>query len=107
MAEYFKFYQWETVTIPITIKPTGILEEYKDIVISFEQKDETLIAKHLKDLEVDGDVITVNLSQEETSVFEVGKVAVQFNILYEDKERDTSGTAVIQCAKNQYKRVMT
>ena len=105
----FEFYVYETVSIPITIKPEGALTDYKSMVLSFGQGDETLINLTEDDLQIDveTDTITAHLSQTQTAMFTAGSVKMQFNIYYQDAERDTSGTATLKALPNMYRKVMS
>lgn len=109
------FYVWETVDFPIHLTRSddneGILENCKDVIISFEQTG--ILLEKNKDsvdvaLDIENDIINVHLSQEETGQFKADKsVNIQVNILYEDSERDTSAIATIMAYKNLHKEVMS
>ena len=114
------FYIYETVDFPIQVVSddgsTGILEGYKVVIVSFGQNGKEIIAKDssMSDVSVDvsTDTINVHLSQEDTALFKIPKtddsapVEVQVNILYEDKERDTSAEGEIEARNNLHKKVM-
>ena len=103
-----RFYKYETVDIPITLSPDGVLEDYKHIVISIKQHG-VQIDKTEDDIGIDTEqnLINVHLSQEETAMFQVGNAKIQLNIYYTNTERDTSTMADIEVSENLYKKVMT
>ena len=109
------FYRYETVDIPLKFTPTGVLNGYKHIVVSINQDEMVKIDKDDNDLDinVEEDIITISLSQEETSQFSSGsdnnprKAKIQVNIYYNNSERDVSTIGFIDVYDNLYKQVMT
>ena len=113
------FYIYETVDFPIIVtaeETTGILDGYKEVIVSFGQNGNEILTKDssMSDVSIDTetDTINVHLSQEDTSKFKVSKTDdvttadVQVNILYEDKERDASASTEIEVRNNLHKKVM-
>lgn len=108
-----KFYRYETVEIPITFTPSGILEGYSHIIISLFQAGIQL-DKTEEDLEIDTsqDKITLVLNQEETSLFVGGeendtkKVVIQVNIYYNNNKRSVSTKGEIYVYDNLYDKVI-
>ncbi len=109
-----RFYKYETIDIPLKFTPTGVLNNYKHIVVSIIQNGIIQIDKTEDDLSIDinEDTITISLSQEETGKFSGGdennpKMAkIQVNIYYENKERDVSTVGIIDVYDNLYKKVI-
>ncbi|MCQ3908916.1 MAG: hypothetical protein MJ200_05335 [Mycoplasmoidaceae bacterium] len=107
------FYRFETVDIPLLLKPTGVLYDYSHIVVSIVQNGITKVNKHENDLEIDteNDTIIISLSQEETSKFVGGvrdprEALIQVNIYYNDHERDVSTVGTINVFDNLYDKVI-
>ena len=108
------FYTYETVEIPITFTPAGVLENYLHIVVSIVQDDIARIDKKENELSVDveNDTVVVSLSQEETAKFRGGdnntpKIAhVQVNVYYDNASRDVSIIKDINVYNNLYKKVI-
>ena len=109
------FYTYETVELPLTFTPSGVLEDYKHIVVSIVQDDLVQIDKTEDDLSIDvaNDSIVINLTQEETAKFRGGsekapKTAhVQVNVYYNNTTRDVSIVKDINVYNNLYKKVIT
>lgn len=113
------FYRYETIELPLWLREVGcpcnpdssedggILKGYKDIMVVLYQ-GETRIERTEAELtiDVDGDTIYLNLSQDETALFKPGIAYIQVNIKYDDGERDTSCDAVINVLENSYQEVM-
>lgn len=108
------FYTYETIEIPITFSPAGVLENYRHIVVSIVQDDIARIDKKDNDLSIDtaADTIVVSLSQEETAKFRGGngnspkKAHVQVNVYYDNTSRDVSIVKDIDIYDNLYKKVI-
>lgn len=108
------FYIWETVDFPIQLtsedKNSDILKDFKDVIVSLNQNN-ILLEKNStsKDIIIDSenDIINLHLSQDDTGLFDPGKVIVQINILYSDGERDTTVQTSIKALSNLHKEVMT
>ena len=108
------FYTYETIEIPITFTPSGVLENYRHIVVSIVQEDIARIDKKDEDLSIDvaNDTVVVNLSQEETALFRGGsdnqpkKAQVQVNVYYDNTTRDVSIIKYIDIYNNLYKKVI-
>ena len=58
-----------------TIQPPEAPTTYSAVLVTFQQNGNNLINKTLSDLTIDGDVFVVNLTQEETAIFDDGKQA--------------------------------
>jgi hypothetical protein len=103
-----KIYKYSTATIPMVFSPDGILANYSVVIVSFKQ-GLTQLDKETEDLDIDvsNNKITVELSQEETGMFESGKNAqVQVNIYYNDEKRQVSVISNIDVAENLYNKVI-
>lgn len=102
-----KFYMYETTTLSLKFTPTGILDDYKHIIVSIAQNN-TQLNKDENDLEIDttNDTITLSLKQEETGLFKPGKAYLQVNIYYENTERNVSTSSSIDVCDNLYKKVI-
>ena len=108
------FYIWETVDFPIQLtsedENSDILKDFKDVIVSLNQNN-ILLEKNStsKDIIIDSenDIINLHLSQDDTGLFDPGKVIVQINILYSDGERDTTVQTSIKALSNLHKEVMT
>lgn len=109
------FYQFETFDFTIRVKrkgeesSPGILEGFKEIVVSFEQNGMDLL--NITDAELGIDVeestIGVHLTQENTGAMNPGTVKVQVNVYFEDTERDVTGKGKVKVKDNLYKKVMS
>lgn len=106
------FYVYETKDLVLKFTPTGVLDNYKEIVVSIYQDNVGQIDKTTEDLVIDTeeDTITVSLSQEDTGQFEGGSMnnprqaIIQTNIYYNStEERDVSKMATLQVLDNLYK----
>lgn len=102
------FYRFETITLPLKFTPTGILDDYKHIVVSISQNGVLQINKDEDDLTIDPstDTITFSLSQEETGYFIPGRAYMQVNIYYNDSNRNVSTQAAIDIYDNLYNKVI-
>lgn len=108
------FYTYETIAIPLTFTPDGVLEDYRHIIVSIKQYGITQIDKTEEELDINvsENTIGVRLSQEETSTFEGGtkenpKTAeIQVNIYYNSTDRDVSTIKTIDVYDNLYKKVL-
>ena len=109
-----KFYRFETVDIPLKFTPTGVLNDYKHIVVTISQDNMIKIDKTEDELIINEneDRIILSLSQEETGKFAGGKTTpriadIQVNIYYETAKRDVSTVGTIEVYDNLYKEVIT
>lgn len=102
------FYKYETVSIPLKFTPTGVLSNYKHIIVSIVQEGVIQIDKDEDDLTINtaNDTITFSLTQEETAKFLPTKAVIQVNIYYNDNERDVSTKATIDILDNLYDKVI-
>lgn len=100
------FYIYETVEFPIQLSDTDALKNSKAVVVSLKQGGVQL-DKVNPDMNRDTGLISLYLSQEETSMFKVGNVDIQVNIYYENKERDVTTRARINVLDNLYKKVIS
>ena len=112
------FYVYETVDFSINLTSKtqiAILEDVKDLVISFKQviknayrNNRAFLEKNLSSDDIELDIENSRLSQEDTSKFiPNNKVQVQINILYNNEERDTSVKGEIMALDNLHEEVMT
>ena len=110
----FSFFVWETVNIPMLLigkdDETGILNDCKDVVISFYQQG--FLLEFYKDdanvgIDVENDKLNVYLGQEQTGMFKPDVIiTVQVNVLYENAERNTTCTGAIRPLANLHRKIM-
>lgn len=108
------FYTYETVEIPLTFTPAGVLEGYRHIVVSIVQDDIARVDKKDSELSIDtaNDTVVVSLTQEETAKFRGGNdkqsktAKIQVNVYYENTSRDVSIIKEISVYDNLYKKVI-
>lgn len=102
------FYLFETKPLVIQLKPDGVLDGAKNVVITLQQMNGKKLEKSGQEVFIDPERTRVEcfLSQEETAAFKVGRVRVQINILYEDTERDVSCQGTLEVWDNLHKEVM-
>lgn len=103
------FYIYETKPLTLRFKPDGVLVNSKEIIVTILQGiSGTLIEKTGADLAINltDNTVTIHLSQEETARFQPGTAQVQVNILYEDRERDTTVQAQIGVYDNLHREIM-
>lgn len=100
------FYQYETVEFPLQLSESEALQDSTKVVVSLKQGG-TQLDKVNPDMNKETGLITLYLNQEETALFKVGKVDLQVNIYYENKERDVTTKAQISVLDNLYKQVMS
>ena len=103
------FYIYETKPLTLRFKPDGVLVNSKEIIVTILQGiSGTLIEKTGADLAINltDNTVTIHLSQEETASFQPGTAQVQVNILYEDRERDTTVQAQIGVYDNLHREIM-
>ena len=75
-----------------TIKTPKDPSSYSEILVTFQQNKINMITKHESDLTISGDSIVVNLNQEETRQFNVGK-PVLLQVRCYAAEYDAPGSA--------------
>lgn len=104
-----KFYRYETSEILLKFTPTGVLDDYRHIVVSISQKGMVQIDKKENELSIDTEenTIVVPLSQEETGKFAPRQAIIQVNIYYDNSERDVSTTGTIDVLDNLYEEVIS
>ena len=103
------FYIYETKPLTLRFKPDGVLVNSKEIIVTILQGiSGTLIEKTGADLAINltDNTVTIHLSQEETARFQPGTAQVQVNILYEDRERDTTVQEQISVYDNLHREIM-
>lgn len=110
------FYQWETKGFNLIIQGAdNPLENWKQVVVSLGQNQkEVVVLNAIKDGETDAGIevieaentIAISLSQKQTGKFQKGKCDVQVNVLYFDRERDTTIEGVVDVRNNLHKKVM-
>lgn len=102
------FYRFETTNIVLEFTPEGILDNYKHIIVSILQKQTKIdLTEDELNIDTSNDKITLSLTQEQTSQFEVGKALIQVNIYYNDKQRNVSTMGYINIYDNLYNKVIT
>lgn len=103
------FFIWESKPLIIQLEPEGVLDDAKNVIVSFHQMYGANIEKSGAEIMLDLEKTRIEcyLSQEETSSFEVGSAEIQVNILYEDSERDASCKGTLEVWDNLHKEVMT
>lgn len=103
------FYIYETKPLTLRFKPDGVLVNSKEIIVTILQGiSGTLIEKTGADLAINltDNTVTIHLTQEETARFKPGTAQVQVNILYEDRERDTTVQAQLSVYDNLHREIM-
>lgn len=100
-------YRYETATLPLKFKPTGVLNDYKHIIVSIAQNG-IQVDKDENDLTIDttNDTITLSLTQEDTGKFKSQRAEIQVNIYYNNEERDVSTRGAVVFLDNLYKKVI-
>lgn len=101
-------YKGTTPTFTLTLPETVDLSLAVNVYVSFAAKDRTLFEKTGDDLEIDGNVCNVFLSQEETLSFP-RRVSIQLNWTYTDggvTKRSCSTVATVDVAENLANRVL-
>ena len=72
--------------------PVQILDNYKNMLISYRQNGKIKLQKVLSDLDIDGNVATVKLSQEETLLFEPDNLFIKVKVLTNSGDVQASPT---------------
>lgn len=104
------FYRFETKNLVLSIRGGDGLAGYEHIIVSFQQ---LLSGARLDffedqlDISTEENTIGVHLSQDDTSLFQVGPVKVQVNIYYNSTERDVTVQGEIEVYDNIYRKVIT
>ena len=98
--------RFQTIELPLELETEGVLEGYKSVVVSIQQREITL-EKTESEMAIDvaNNMIYVPFSQNDTGRFRVGKAIVQVNILNQ-ADRLVSEEAEIEFAGNLHTRVM-
>lgn len=102
------FYVYETYPLAIVLKKEGVLNDYKEVVVTISQ-GKTSIDLTGDRIGVDTETSTINihLSQEETAKFTPKREAkIQVNVYYTDQERDVSAQGTLEVMDNLYKELM-
>lgn len=98
-------YQGETVTTTITDLPISTTE-IANIYIIFKTKTKTILEKTLVDCEVNGEVITFTLSQEESLSFPTGTIERSIIVIAIDGSRFECDPCTITCGKTAKSEVL-
>lgn len=72
-------YRASTPTHEFTLPP-WVMDILEDVRICYKQKDKEILLKTLKDCKVDGNTLSVELTQEETNLFGNGTTQVQMRV---------------------------
>lgn len=72
-------YRASTPTHEFTL-PSWVMDILEDVRICYKQKDKEILLKTLKDCKVDGNTLSVELTQEETNLFGNGTTQVQMRV---------------------------
>lgn len=97
--------QGTTPTFKLTLPDSVDPSQFHKIVFSFEQ-DDTKIKKTESDLVIEGQTISVFLTQQETLSFKVGRAELQLNWLYADNTRACSEIAYVDITRNLLKEIL-
>ena len=116
------FYQWETKSFNIYLRnkdgeplPEHPLEGWRQVIVSLGQGHREKVVFVAKaegetdegiSVDVENDLISIHLSQEQTGEFKEGECELQANFYYFDHERDTSSEATIEVLHNLHKKVV-
>lgn len=105
--EFTGFYQFETVDLDVEIDKAGVLDDYKEVVVSIVQ-NRAILHVGTEDMVIDPETSTLHLrlTQEQTSGFCNGTAQIQVNILYESDERDVTAQGTLEILGNLYRQVM-
>lgn len=102
-------YKGTTPTFTLTFPETTDLGLASSVVCTFAKGEKEIATKRDDDLNVDGNVIEVFFSQEETLRFPVGAISVQVNWTYNEggiNKRACSTIAKVWVDANLYKAVI-
>lgn len=97
--------QATTPTFVLTLPDTVDLSQAANIYFSLRQKN-VLIEKTGDDLTVDGQTVSVYLSQEETLQIVSGAAQIQLNWTYANGSRACSNIVSVQVSENLLKEVV-
>lgn len=78
-----------------TVKTPKSPDTYSEILVSFEQNQQVVLNKTKNDITISGDVIEINLTQEETSNFESDSCCFMQVRCFAD-EYDAPGSAIFR-----------
>lgn len=78
-----------------TVKTPKSPDTYSEILITFEQNQQTILNKTQEDVTISGDVIEINLTQEETAQFEGSSYCFMQVRCFAD-EYDAPGSAIFR-----------
>ena len=98
--------QYTTDKFTISFRKPDVLDDYAKIIVSIDQ-GKIQVEKTEEELEIEDNVITVSLTQEDTGKFAPGKAEVQVNIYYEDTERKATYINQLDILRNNHKKVIT
>lgn len=102
-------YKGTTPTFTLTFPEGTDFSLTSSVVCTFAKDDKTVAVKRDSDLVIDGNVIEVYFSQEETLKFPLGAIGVQVNWTYNDggtAKRACSTIAKVWVDANLYKAVI-
>lgn len=61
--------------------PFNYAQYVKKILITYSQRGEIVLEKHENDVQIDGNIVSYKLTQEETKLFSNGDVRIQVRVL--------------------------
>lgn len=61
--------------------PFDYAQYVKKILITYSQRGEIVLEKHENDVQIDGNIVSYKLTQEETKLFSNGDVRIQVRVL--------------------------
>ena len=99
--------QATTPSFILTIPNSVDLSVMNNLCFSIKQNDNVIIHKFLDSLSVDGQTVSVFLTQLETLQLAAGQAKIQLNWLYPDGTRGATREVVITVLDNLLKEVMT
>ena len=102
-------YKLTTPTFTLTFPQGTDLGLASNVYATFAKDGKEIATKKNSDLTVDGNVVEVYFSQEETALFPVGIIDVQVNWTYQDggqTKRACSTIAKVNVHANLYKKVI-
>ena len=98
--------QATTPTFVLTLPDTVDLSQASNVYFTLQQNN-TILTKSTDDLTIDGQQVSVYLSQEETLPLLGGTVKIQLNWTYADESRACSNIVSVPISENLLKEVVT
>lgn len=96
-------YRGTTPTYTLTLPETVDLTEATEVIVTFATTNhEILLEKHLADVEIELNTISVWISQEESLLFPIGLIEIQVNWTYVSGEHtDRACTEIVSVTSHR------